>query len=305
MIAFGEAPAPAVVNLAGEQAQYYDGVPVEWFYLLGAVLIAGVVANIVLILFWRARVVQWREKAHRILWRPWRWKDVWWMVAALLLVGLMSDVALAYLVSPRWKAFLLESSPFETERFTFQFLRFHVVGLLFLWALLRMRRMSWAVAFGLDARRLPRAVWVAVIALLAYLPVALFYSSVYQMLLKLVGYEGGVQDVLVNISKETRWSGRVVFFIAAGVLAPLFEEMFFRGMLLPVLSKRLRVEWAVVAVSLLFALVHWDVSQFVTLFLLSVTFCLAYIYSETLWAPMVMHGLYNSIVVAATIYFSL
>jgi len=59
--------------------------------------------------------------------------------------------------------------------------------------------------------------------------------------------------------------------------------------------KRLGAGPAVILSSALFALIHFHVPSFFPLFVLATGLALAYIYTSSLWVPIMMHALFNGI----------
>lgn len=76
--------------------------------------------------------------------------------------------------------------------------------------------------------------------------------------------------------------------------APFFEELLFRGFLLPSLASALPLPWAIALSSCGFALMHFNLSDLLPLTALGVF--LGYIYwrSRNLLAPILLHSLWNS-----------
>ena len=74
------------------------------------------------------------------------------------------------------------------------------------------------------------------------------------------------------------------------VLAPLLEEFFFRG----ILFTRWSVKWGkvrgILLSSFLFGLLHADI---IGAFVFGIVMCVLYIRTNTLWVPIVVHGLNN------------
>lgn len=90
---------------------------------------------------------------------------------------------------------------------------------------------------------------------------------------------------------------RVLAVFSAVVLAPLSEEVFFRGILQSLLRKHTRRPWTAILISsAVFALVHFTVpTSVVPLFALAVV--LGYNYERTgrLFAPLLIHGVFNAL----------
>jgi membrane protease YdiL (CAAX protease family) len=87
--------------------------------------------------------------------------------------------------------------------------------------------------------------------------------------------------------------------------APVVEEAFFRGMLLPVLARKHAVWPALIACSLLFALVHGHGPALLPLFILGLGLGGAYLYTGNLLVPICMHALFNTITLFVQILIAL
>jgi membrane protease YdiL (CAAX protease family) len=100
------------------------------------------------------------------------------------------------------------------------------------------------------------------------------------------------------------------FQTAAGVIlailvAPLAEEMIFRGVLLRFFIERKQRLLGVALISILFAVLHtfweeslgWQFYKFVMYFLISTIFCWSYIKQKNLWSPIILHAGYNATMV--------
>jgi membrane protease YdiL (CAAX protease family) len=85
----------------------------------------------------------------------------------------------------------------------------------------------------------------------------------------------------------------VVLALAAVVVAPLVEELLFRGVLYPWLRRRLAPGWAAVAVSALFCAVHINLAASLPVGLLSLILCAVYERSGNLHEPILIHACFN------------
>jgi len=105
------------------------------------------------------------------------------------------------------------------------------------------------------------------------------------------------QDIIGEFPRTT--AGIVLFVILAVVLAPLFEEIFFRGFLFRGFSS----SWGWVAgacvSAAVFSIAHLQLDVFVPLFALG--FALAWVYKRTgsLWTSIAFHALFNGLSVLA------
>ncbi|MCT0225145.1 CPBP family intramembrane glutamic endopeptidase [Synechococcus sp. CS-1328] len=85
------------------------------------------------------------------------------------------------------------------------------------------------------------------------------------------------------------------FAVTAMVLAPLFEETLFRGVLLPVLARRFGDTGAVLGSAALFALAHLSLGELAPLFVLGLGLGWLRLRSGRLGACVLMHGLWNAL----------
>jgi len=90
----------------------------------------------------------------------------------------------------------------------------------------------------------------------------------------------------------------LLVILAVVILAPIAEEIFFRGVVFNALLRESGRRWAYIGSSALFAVIHVSLVALVPIFLLGLA--LAWIYRRTgnLLAPMAMHATVNAISVA-------
>lgn len=100
--------------------------------------------------------------------------------------------------------------------------------------------------------------------------------------------------------------------VAIVILAPLAEELTFRGVLLRFFVERRKVLLGTVLVSLLFSVLHgflepslgWQFYMSSIYFMLSVFLCRVYITQKNIWSPIVFHSAFNGTMVVLYTVFS-
>lgn len=106
--------------------------------------------------------------------------------------------------------------------------------------------------------------------------------------------QGGSNPIL-PLALEGRDSVAIVLFcLTACVAAPMFEEIFFRGFLLPSLTRYLPVWGAIIVSGFVFALAHLSFSEVLPLATLGIVLGIVYTRSRNLLASMLLHGLWNA-----------
>jgi len=89
------------------------------------------------------------------------------------------------------------------------------------------------------------------------------------------------------------------------VLAPVCEEIFFRGYLYPALRNRMDKQPAMIVNGLLFAAAHFELIGFLPRFLLGWGLCYIYERNRTLGAPITGHSIYNGLILFLALFFRL
>jgi membrane protease YdiL (CAAX protease family) len=106
---------------------------------------------------------------------------------------------------------------------------------------------------------------------------------------------GGSNPLLDLVLTSANPIALACFAGTAVVLAPLFEETLFRGVLLPVVGERLGGGWGVLISAAVFAIAHLSLSELAPLFVLGLGLGLLRWRSGRLGASVLMHALWNAL----------
>ena len=123
------------------------------------------------------------------------------------------------------------------------------------------------------------------------LPLMIAISALNQQIWK---GQGGNNPLLQTVLQESDTVALLLFFLTAAVAAPLFEEVLFRGFLLPSLTRYMPVWGAILLSSFIFAAAHLSLSEVLPLTLLGAILAWVYTRSRNLLSPMLLHSLWNS-----------
>lgn len=172
--------------------------------------------------------------------------------------------------------------------------------MLFLLGLLVYRNFSPVHVFGLGGENFFPVLGRALLALAAAYPVLMLVQAM------VYGFSGGEmspQDVVQFLQRAESPRDRMAVMVMAIVVAPVAEEMIFRGYLYPVGKRYLGPFFSLGLTSLLFAVLHGHAGSVPALFTLATCLGLAYEKSGTLLVPMIMHAVFNAVSVAAIMVF--
>lgn len=128
----------------------------------------------------------------------------------------------------------------------------------------------------------------------------LFYAFnlVYSLILGLVHLREQV-DLSPIIGKL---SSPVWFWIGGALVAPLVEEIFFRGFVFGGLRGRYGFQKAALISSILFAAVHLQLTALIPIAILGYIFAFLYEHSGSIWPGILMHFLTNACSLSAAFY---
>ena len=126
---------------------------------------------------------------------------------------------------------------------------------------------------------------------LVALPLVLFVSLINQQIWQ---GQGGSNPLLFLALQAQDRVALIIFFITSSIAAPVFEEIMFRGFLLPSLTRYISVRSAIFLSAFIFAVAHLSLSEVLPLATLGVVLGFVYTRSRNLLAPMLLHSLWNS-----------
>lgn len=109
------------------------------------------------------------------------------------------------------------------------------------------------------------------------------------------------EDMLRSASSS---GGFIVLLIMGSVLAPISEELYYRGMIYPVFKSYLGTFWGAILAGLLFGVVHWDLWRAIPLAAGGIILCYIYEKSGSILVSALAHGVWNGIM-AFIVYFSI
>ena len=96
---------------------------------------------------------------------------------------------------------------------------------------------------------------------------------------------------------EGIWESAAVI-VMVSVLAPVSEELLFRGYIYHSMRQQYSMWFSVIMTSLMFGCMHYDLFRLLPLTLVGVCLNLIAIRSDSLWGSMVMHGVWNFMMAA-------
>jgi membrane protease YdiL (CAAX protease family) len=163
--------------------------------------------------------------------------------------------------------------------------------------------------FGLNIKTIIKDFFAALVYLLSIQPVimaATILTITFGELFWGKDYHLQQHQQLEMITQYPELPLRIIVIIAAVIVAPVFEEMLFRGLFQSMARSYFETRYgawkAILVSSVLFAMVHANAGHWPSLFVLSL--CIGYSYekSGSLFRPIFIHATFNAISVISTLY---
>lgn len=201
-------------------------------------------------------------------------------------------VALGFVVSTLLPSLLDRLAPALVGKGIMMILLAHGLSFLLLFHVLVVRRrgLSWA---EVGLRPVNRSWYrLALAAGLLCVPVTALSRLVFEPLFD----DSFVNPQLDAVAPEGfSWTNLILMLALAGILAPLTEELLFRGLLYPLLRRSLRFLAAAMISALCFAMLHWIPPLIPAFTIIGLVLAAAREMSGSLWPPIIIHGVFNAI----------
>jgi hypothetical protein len=123
------------------------------------------------------------------------------------------------------------------------------------------------------------------------LPLVILVSVINQQIWQ---GKGGSNPILPIALENRDGVALAIFFLTASIAAPIFEELLFRGFLLPSLTRYFPMWGAIALSSFIFAIAHLNLSEVLPLTILGMVLGFVYVRSRNLLSSMLLHGIWNS-----------
>jgi uncharacterized protein len=175
------------------------------------------------------------------------------------------------------------------------FLALQGFGLIWIYIFLREHETSAAMAFGFH-RAPGRSVAMACLIMLVVLPLSFALMIVATSLMqKFFGIVPPEQVTVGFLKNHPRPWQTISLGLVAVILAPVAEEMLFRGILYPFIKQRGYPRAALWGTAILFGVIHFNLGALLPLIGLALAWTWLYERTQNLLAPITGHVIFNAV----------
>ena len=157
---------------------------------------------------------------------------------------------------------------------------------------------SLAAAFGFNRNNTGRCLLLGLVTGLGLVLISMVLALLTSQLIQSLGDQAEPQKLVTLIAEESAKQeniGTLIFFVVmAVVVAPIAEEILFRGILYPAVKQLGHPRVAVIGTALLFALFHVNLLTFASLTAVALALIALYEFTDNLLAPITAHAVFNA-----------
>lgn len=221
-----------------------------------------------------------------------RWKKVLWVVAML------AWVAVALLASQFVVSFLMivilgdaVLLPVWTTLYSALVYTLALFLVIFVpWRLFKLK--TTREELGLSGLPTWTDLGLSIVGMVVYFILAMIVTGILMAILPNLDWQEAQNVGYENLSS---WGDRVLAFVSLVVIAPIAEEVVFRGWLYGKFRSKMPAYLSIVLVSALFGLMHGQWNVGINVFCLSIVLCLLREVTGTIWSGIVLHMLKNGL----------
>jgi len=210
-----------------------------------------------------------------------------------------------------WKLFVHGlSQPLNPNTLPMQLLQqnlFNVTVLLALWGSTFIPRL-FRVHPRSEPSVKPRRLQAVLFALKLAVPIIVVAMGLGMLGAKIIEMGFGVKPADQELVKcfldpaFTPWH-KVAMIFSVTVLAPVFEELMFRGIIFRGFASKMPVGLAMVLSGFIFSVAHVNAASLLAVWFLGVAFAWTYARTHTIWASITLHSAFNSLNVVLLVFF--
>ncbi len=153
------------------------------------------------------------------------------------------------------------------------------------------RRFSVRPLYRFDKIGLTQLIWAVIIGFgCIFLSQVILAVSEYVGILSVDTLKGYEEEMAALIGQSPVW----LIVLTVGIIAPIAEELLFRGLILHLFNRHLNIRPALIIQGILFGLFHLNLVQGLYASVTGIAMGMAYVFTGSLWVPILIHIVNNT-----------
>ena len=256
------------------------------------IITTGIVADCLIYSAHKKKKTDWQEHFQQLRNRPWEYFDGIYIM--LVLATLFAALILSTQIMDRCSIVLSQTS--ERIMILAETIIMHIITIAAIENLRRKNHCTYQDCFSTTGISLLKTLKQSLIFYLAIMPPVILAAMIAVSVLQSLHIPMESQKILEEfVNPNAPFLLRTALVMLAVAAAPLMEEVLFRGFALPIAVKYTSPAFAITAVSLIFAMIHFNLQAIAPLFVLAVGLSLSYIYTRNIIVPIIIHAIFNTV----------
>jgi len=256
------------------------------------IITTGIVADCFIYSAHKKKKTDWREHFQQLRNRPWEYFD------GIYIMLVLATIFAALILSTQIldKCGIALSATAESILILTETLVMHIITLAAIENLRRKYQCTYKECFSAPQTSILKTLKQGLIFYLAIMPPVILAAMIAVSILQSLHIPMESQKILEEfVNPNAPFLLRTALVMLAIAAAPLMEEILFRGFALPIAAKHTSPAFAITAVSLIFAMIHFNLQAIAPLFVLAIGLSLSYIYTRNIIVPIIIHALFNTV----------
>lgn len=131
---------------------------------------------------------------------------------------------------------------------------------------------------------------------------AISLTTLSTIIMDLTDFYKYFPDTMKMIGELVTEGNFITSLLTVGILVPIIEEILFRGLIFNELRKNINIWAAIILQALIFGVFHMNLLQGFVTFFIGIVMGLVYVWVKSIWAPIIIHMVNNSISVIASYF---
>jgi len=261
-----------------------------WIVIAGFTILSIVFfADIVFIMFYWEKLKNFFKQRLKTV--PWVLKDVFEICAGLFFIYVILNLT-GYLIL---KFHAGEKTQIRHILNILSNISMYGLGIWLMIYFIKKRYDFWHRFLGVEWLLWFRKSLKSILIYIGYFPFLIILTYIGVFVCVILGVEPEPHPMVEILKKEKSIFFIFYLVIIASVIAPIFEEILFRGIFYQALKKRFGFWQAIVFSSILFSMLHFNTAQFLPIVGLGMLLCLIFEYTGSLVPVIVLHIFNNTL----------
>lgn len=174
-------------------------------------------------------------------------------------------------------------------------------AMVWIFIFLREEKLSFRDAFGFHGGKYRRAILFGILTGVSIVPIAWTLQMVSVQVLEWLQWNPQSQELVQTFQQTTKEASttgilnqRIAFGVSVILLAPIAEEILFRGLIYPTIKNLGFPKVGLWISAIVFALMHQNMAGMIPFIFLGIVLVLVYEETDSLLAPILTHSIFNT-----------